>query len=157
MVENSIEYKYAANILPLPCDQRYGIEDMKYIVNQLLQYIYLYSNGHLALESAIEALGLTGEVITTPFTFASTTHAIVRKGLKPVFCDINIDDYTIDASKIESLITEKTSAIIPVHVYGNVCNIKLKVGLLHIKIINCLKLCTISKTLESMALKRLSI
>lgn len=86
--------------------------------------ITLYSNGHLALESAIEALGLTGEVITTPFTFASTTHAIVRKGLKPVFCDINIDDYTIDASKIESLITEKTSAIIPVHVYGNVCNIK---------------------------------
>ncbi|MBU5299933.1 DegT/DnrJ/EryC1/StrS family aminotransferase [Clostridium sporogenes] len=86
--------------------------------------IMLFTNGHLALECAITALNLTGEVITTPFTFASTTHAIVRSGLKPVFCDINFDDYTIDTSKIESLITDKTSAIIPVHVYGNVCNVK---------------------------------
>jgi dTDP-4-amino-4,6-dideoxygalactose transaminase len=86
--------------------------------------VSLFTNGHLALELAIEALDLTGEVITTPFTFASTTHAIVRRGLTPVFCDVNIDDYTIDASKIESLITEKTSAIMPVHVYGNVCDIE---------------------------------
>ncbi|EPY2277509.1 DegT/DnrJ/EryC1/StrS family aminotransferase [Clostridium sporogenes] len=86
--------------------------------------IMLFTNGHLALECAITALNLTGEVITTPFTFASTTHAIVRSGLKPVFCDINFDDYTIDTNKIESLITDKTSAIIPVHVYGNVCNVK---------------------------------
>ncbi len=85
--------------------------------------ISLFANGHLALELAINALGLTGEVITTPYTFASTTQAIVRNGLTPVFCDINEDDYTIDVSKIESLITEKTSAIIPVHVYGNVCNV----------------------------------
>jgi len=85
--------------------------------------ITLFTNGHLALECVIAALGLTGEVITTPFTFASTTHAIVRNGLKPVFCDINPDDYTIDIYKIESLITEKTSAIIPVHVYGNVCDV----------------------------------
>jgi len=83
----------------------------------------LFSNGHLALECAIAALGLTGEVITTPFTFASTTHAIVRNGLEPVFCDINNEDYTIDTDKIEELITTKTSAIIPVHVYGNVCNL----------------------------------
>ncbi|NLY20922.1 MAG: DegT/DnrJ/EryC1/StrS family aminotransferase, partial [Tissierellia bacterium] len=69
------------------------------------------------------ALNLTGEVITTPFTFASTTHAIVRCGLTPVFCDINSEDYTIDVNKIECLITEKTSAIVPVHVYGNVCNV----------------------------------
>ena len=55
---------------------------------------------------------------------ASTTHAIVRNGLTPVFCDINPDDYTIDVTKLESLITDKTSAIIPVHVYGNVCNIE---------------------------------
>jgi dTDP-4-amino-4,6-dideoxygalactose transaminase len=86
--------------------------------------VSLFNNGHLALELAIEALDLTGEVITTPFTFASTTHAIVRRGLTPVFCDINSDDYTIDASKIESLITEKTSAIMPVHVYGNACNVQ---------------------------------
>lgn len=86
--------------------------------------ITLFTNGHLALESIIEAFNLTGEVITTPFTFVSTTHAIVRNGLEPVFCDINSIDYTIDTSKLESLITEKTSAIIPVHVYGNICNIK---------------------------------
>lgn len=86
--------------------------------------ITLFTNGHLALEFVIEALDLTGEVITTPFTFASTTHAIVRNGLTPVFCDINLDDYTIDVDKIEDLITEKTSAILPVHVYGNICNVE---------------------------------
>ena len=79
-------------------------------------------NGHHALECIIETLGLTGEVITTPFTFVSTTNAIVRKGLKPVFCDIKPDDFTIDPEKIEALITEKTSAIMPVHVYGNLCD-----------------------------------
>ena len=89
-----------------------------------VENLTLFTNGHLALEAAIEAMNLTGEVITTPFTFASTTHAIVRNGLTPVFCDINRDDYTIDVYKIENLITEKTSAIIPVHVYGNVCNVK---------------------------------
>jgi len=86
--------------------------------------ITLFTNGHLALESALAAFNLTGEVITTPYTFASTTHAIVRNGLKPVFCDINTNDYTIDVNKIESLITDKTSAIVPVHVYGNVCDVK---------------------------------
>lgn len=94
------------------------------LVNYLeCKNISLFSNGHLALESAISALNLKGEVITTPFTFVSTTHAIVRCGLTPVFCDINSDDYTIDVNKIEELITEKTSAIIPVHVYGNICNV----------------------------------
>lgn len=86
--------------------------------------ISLMTNGHLALELCIQAMSLTGEVITTPFTFASTTHAIVRNGLTPVFCDINPVDFTIDTSKIESLITDKTSAIIPVHVYGNICNVE---------------------------------
>ena len=86
--------------------------------------IDLVTNGHLALELSMQALGLKGEVITTPFTFASTTQAIVRNGLKPVFCDINNVDFTIDVNKIESLITEKTSAIVPVHVYGNVCDVE---------------------------------
>lgn len=86
--------------------------------------ISLFSNGHLALESVIDVMGLTGEVITTPFTFISTTHAIVRNGLTPVFCDVNPKDYTMDATKIEALITEKTSAIIPVHVYGNPCDVE---------------------------------
>jgi len=86
--------------------------------------ISLFTNGHLALEGIIQAMDLKGEVITTPFTFVSTTHAIVRNGLTPVFCDIKKDDYTIDTSKIEDIITEKTSAIIPVHVYGNICDCK---------------------------------
>ena len=86
--------------------------------------VCLYCNGHLALENIIAAMELTGEVITTPFTFASTTHAIVRNGLTPVFCDINPDTYTIDVDKIESLITDKISAIVPVHVYGNICDVE---------------------------------
>ncbi len=79
-------------------------------------------NGHLALECILEVLDLQGEVITTPFTFVSTTNAIVRKGLTPVFCDINDRDFTIDVDKIEALITDKTCAIMPVHVYGNLCD-----------------------------------
>lgn len=85
--------------------------------------ICLYTNGHLALEATIEAMDLKGEVITTPFTFASTTHAIVRKGLKPVFCDICADDFSLDSSKLEALITEQTSAILPVHVFGKICDV----------------------------------
>lgn len=89
-------------------------------------HVTLYTNGHLALENAIASLNLPKgrEVITTPFTFASTTHAIVRNGLVPVFCDINEEDYTIDIKKIEALITDQTVAIVPVHVYGNLCNIE---------------------------------
>ena len=87
--------------------------------------VTLYTNGHLALENVIAAMGFPegGEVITTPFTFASTTHAIVRNGLVPVFCDVNDKDYTIDVTKIESLINDKTVAIVPVHVYGNMCDV----------------------------------
>lgn len=86
--------------------------------------VTLFSNGHLALYTAIKAMNLTGEVITTPFTFASTTHAIVQNDLTPVFCDIRSDNYTIDAAKIEDLITDKTSAIVAVHVYGNPCDVE---------------------------------
>jgi len=89
-------------------------------------HVVLYTNGHLALENVIAAFDLPngGEVITTPFTFVSTTHAITRNGLVPVFCDVNPDDYTIDVDKIESLITDKTVAIVPVHVYGNLCDVE---------------------------------
>lgn len=105
-----------------------GVKHKKLEV-KLVEYLQvpnvtLFTNGHLALECAIAALGLTGEVITTPFTFASTTHAIVRNGLTPVFCDIDPVNYTMDVDKLKSLITDRTSAIIPVHVYGNVCNIE---------------------------------
>lgn len=86
----------------------------------------IFTNGHLALESAIALFDFKkgSEVITTPFTFVSTTNAIVRNGLVPVFCDIKMSDYTIDENKIEELITDKTVAIVAVHVYGHVCNIE---------------------------------
>lgn len=88
--------------------------------------VSLMVNGHMSLELTIQAMGFPkgAEVITTPFTFVSTTHAIVRNGLVPVFCDVKSSDGTIDENKIEALVTEKTVAIIPVHVYGNVCNIE---------------------------------
>lgn len=87
-------------------------------------HVSLMVNGHMALELALQAMNLSGEVITTPFTFSSTTHAIVRNGLTPVFCDIEPDTGTIDAGKIENLITDQTTAILPVHVYGNVCDVE---------------------------------
>lgn len=119
------------------CDEIKGIWESHHLTNmgpkhnrlvqKLSEYlnipsVSLYANGHLALENMLEAYKVSGEVITTPFTFVSTTNALVRKGLKPVFCDIKKDDYTIDPSKIEALITEKTSAILAVHVYGHVCD-----------------------------------
>ena len=87
-------------------------------------HVELLTNGHMALELSLQAMNLQGEVITTPFTFASTTHAIVRNGLEPVFCDIDPETYTMDVTQIERLITDRTCAILPVHVYGNVCNIE---------------------------------
>lgn len=86
--------------------------------------VALFANGHLALECVLEAMGLPagGEVITTPFTFASTVHAISRVGLTPVFADIKPDDYTLDPESVEALITPRTCAIVPVHVYGNLCD-----------------------------------
>lgn len=87
----------------------------------------LFTNGHNALECALQAfkLGTDGrdEVITTPFTFASTTHAIVRCGLTPVFADVRADDLTLDPEDVERHITERTCAIVPVHVYGNLCDV----------------------------------
>lgn len=88
-----------------------------------VQNVVLFTNGHSALECVLEALNLRGEVITTPFTFASTVNAISRKGLTPVFADVKSDDYTIDPASIERLITPRTSAIVPVHVYGNLCDV----------------------------------
>lgn len=86
----------------------------------------LFVNGHMALEMAIQMMDFpeNAEVITTPFTFISTTHSIVRNRLTPVFCDVKLSDGTIDENQIENLITERTVAIIPVHVYGNICNVE---------------------------------
>lgn len=87
--------------------------------------IVVFANGHLALDSAIRLYDFPygSEVITTPYTFVSTTNAIEMNGLKPVFCDIKESDCTIDENKIEELITNKTVAICPVHVYGIPCNV----------------------------------
>lgn len=91
-----------------------------------VENLSLMVNGHMALELVIQAMGFPpgAEIITTPFTFISTTHAIVRNGMKPVFCDVKMSDGTIDENKIEELITENTVAILPVHVYGNICNVE---------------------------------
>lgn len=101
-------------------------EELKRQLKEYLsaENLELFVNGHMALELVLQAMNLTGEVITTPFTFASTTHAIVRNGLTPVFCDISEEDYTLNVDCLESMITEKTSAIVPVHVYGNLCDVK---------------------------------
>lgn len=89
-----------------------------------VQNVALFTNGHSALECAIDALELTGKVITTPFTFASTTHAVVRRGLEPVFADIKESDYTLDPESVEVLVDDDVSAIVPVHVYGNLCDVE---------------------------------
>lgn len=125
--------EYIEAIKPL-WDSRWLTNMGKYHIeleNALKRYLdvpelSLMVNGHMALEMTIQAFGFAegSEVITTPFTFISTTHAIVRNRLQPVFCDVKASDGTIDETKIENLITEKTVAILPVHVYGNVCNIE---------------------------------
>ncbi|MDT8716143.1 DegT/DnrJ/EryC1/StrS family aminotransferase [Clostridium sp. 19966] len=89
-----------------------------------VKYIVLVSNGTLALQIAYKALELEGEVITTPFTFVATTSSLVWQGLTPKFVDIDRDTFNIDYRKIEESITEKTSAIVPVHVFGNACEIE---------------------------------
>ncbi len=94
---------------------------------ELTQYLgvpncSLLSNGTLALIIALQALRITGEVITTPFSFVATTHALRWNGIEPVFCDIDPKTGNIDPSCIESLITPATTAILPVHVYGQPCD-----------------------------------
>ena len=87
-------------------------------------HLWLFANGHVALEVALQALDLHGEVITTPYTHISTTNAIVRNGLEPVFVDVREDNYTIDPEQIEAAVTEKTVAIVATHVYGFLCDVK---------------------------------
>lgn len=88
-----------------------------------VEYISLFSNGTLALITALQALNITGEVITTPYSFVATTHSIWWNKCTPVFVDVEPKYFNIDASKIEAAITEKTTAIMPVHVYGNPCDV----------------------------------
>lgn len=125
--------EYMEEISPIFKDKRMTNMGPVYkkLQRQLIEYLdvpelSMFVNGHMALEMAIQTLDFPAgsEVITTPYTFVSTTHAIARNRLVPVFCDINPEDYTIDAGKIEELITDKTVAILPVHVYGNICDVE---------------------------------
>jgi dTDP-4-amino-4,6-dideoxygalactose transaminase len=88
-----------------------------------IQNFVAVTNGTIALQMAIKALGLKGEIITTPFTWIATVSAIKWEGCTPIFCDIEPDTFNIDPSKIEALITEKTVSIMPVHVFGNPCDV----------------------------------
>lgn len=116
-----------------------GIWDRKWLTNSgplhetfkenLREYLNvnhceLFTNGHLALEIAIKALNLKGEIIVTPFTFISTIHAAINCGLTPVFCDIDKNSFNIDPNEIEKYITKNTCAILAVHVYGMPCDVK---------------------------------
>jgi len=89
-----------------------------------VKYISVFSNGTLALITALQALRITGEVITTPFSFVATTHSLWWNNIKPVFADIESKTFNLDPDKVEAAITPKTSAIMPVHVYGNPCNVE---------------------------------
>jgi dTDP-4-amino-4,6-dideoxygalactose transaminase len=89
-----------------------------------VKYISLFSNGTLALITALQELRITGEVITTPYSFVATTHSLWWNNIKPVFVDIEPKTMNIDPDKIEAAITPKTTAIMPVHVYGNPCNVQ---------------------------------
>jgi dTDP-4-amino-4,6-dideoxygalactose transaminase len=89
-----------------------------------VNHLLFVTNGTVALQMAMKALELKGEIITTPFSFVATTSSIVWEGCKPVFVDIDEKSLNIDSSKIESAITENTSAILATHVYGNPCDVK---------------------------------
>lgn len=89
-----------------------------------VQYISLFSNGTLALITALQALKIVGEVITTPFSFVASTHALWWNNIKPVFVDIDPRSFNLDPDKIEAAITPHTTAILPVHVYGNPCDVR---------------------------------
>lgn len=104
-----------------PFHQQFEKELAKYLD---VEYVNLFTNATLALVIGLQALRITGEVITTPFSFVATTHALKWNGITPVFCDIEEATLNIDPDKIEALITPKTTAIMPVHVYGHPCNIE---------------------------------
>ena len=86
-------------------------------------YISLFANGTLALMTALQSLRITGEVITTPYSFVATSHALLWNGIKPVFVDIDPDTLNLDPDKIEAAITPQTTAILPVHCYGHPCDV----------------------------------
>lgn len=87
-----------------------------------VEHISLFANGTLALVTALQALRITGEVITTPYSFVATAHSLLWNGIKPVFVDIDSETFNLDPAKIEAAITPQTTAVLPVHVYGRPCD-----------------------------------
>lgn len=110
---------WVTNNGPLVRELEHRLEDFLGVKN-----IVLVANGTIALEIAYRLLKLKGEVITTPFSFVATTSSLITNGLKPVFADIDPDTFTLDPNRIESQINSKTSAIVPVHVFGNACEVE---------------------------------
>ena len=104
-----------------PFHQQFEKELAKYLN---VEHINLFANATIALVVGLQAIRITGEVITTPFSFVATTHALKWNGITPVFCDIEEKTLNIDPEKIEALITPRTTAIMPVHVYGHPCDTK---------------------------------
>jgi dTDP-4-amino-4,6-dideoxygalactose transaminase len=89
-----------------------------------VKYVSLFSNGTIALITALQALGIVGEVITTPFSFVATSHSLLWNGIKPIFVDIDSSTFNLDPSRIEEAITPETRAIMPVHCYGHSCDVE---------------------------------
>lgn len=111
-----------------PVLKKYQKELKRYFVTD---NICLFTNGTLALQIALQGMGISGEVITTPFTFVATTHALYWNKIRPVFCDIESDTFTIDPDKVEALITPWTTAILAVHVFGRPCKIDALADIAH--------------------------
>ena len=111
--------KWLTNMGPMATELETELKSFLDVPNLLF-----VTNGTIALQMAIKALNLTGEIITTPFSFIATTSSIVWEGCKPVFVDIDENSFNIDADKIEEAITEKTQAILATHVYGNPCDVE---------------------------------
>jgi dTDP-4-amino-4,6-dideoxygalactose transaminase len=88
-----------------------------------VEHLSLFSNGTIALITALQALGISGEVITTPYSFVATAHSLLWNGITPVFVDVDPETLNLDPAKVEAAITEKTSAILPVHCYGHPCDV----------------------------------
>lgn len=111
--------QWLTNMGPLASDLELRLKEHLHV-----DHLLFVTNGTVALQMAIKALGLQGEIITTPFSFVATTSAIVWENCRPVFVDIDERSLNIDAKKIEAAITDKTSAILATHVYGNPCDVE---------------------------------
>ena len=119
--------KYLEDIWKTKCLTNEGKYHQEFEINLCdylgVEYNSIFANGTLALMTALQVLRVTGEVITTPYSFVATTHALHWNGIKPIFCDIEPITMNLDPKKIEAAITPQTTAILPVHIYGNPCNV----------------------------------